>query len=108
MGKLEKQIQTKRVKQKELADKQIKLMKRDLAIATASPEGLNLLKWIFDLTGYSKILIVGNPQTGDIHDRGTLYNNARRSIWLEIRQLLPKRVLKKIEFEKLNLNVEEL
>ncbi len=108
MGVIENKITSKRAEQKELAIKQRKLLKRDIEIAAASPEGLNLMKWVFGLSGYSKILIVGNPQTGDIHDRGTLYNNARRSIWLEIRQMLPKRILKKIEFEKLNLNVEEL
>ncbi len=107
MGKIENKIKSKRAQQKDLSIQRLKLLKRDLEIATASPEGLNLMKWIFSLSGYSKILIVGNPQTGDIHDRGTLYNNARRSIWLEIRQMLPKRTLKKIEFEKLNLNVEE-
>ncbi len=108
MGLIEKKIEAKKVEQQELFNKQLKLLKRDIEIATASPEGLNLMKWIFDLSGYSKITIVGNPQTGDIHSRATLYNDARRSLWLEIRKLVPKRTLKKIEFEKLNLNVEEL
>ncbi len=108
MGEIENRIKTKREEQKELADKRLALLKRDLAIAVATPEGLNLMRWIFDLSGYSKILITGNTQTGEILDRGTLYNNARRSMWLEIRQLLPRRVLQKIEYEKINLNVEEL
>ncbi len=108
MGEIKNKIESKRAEQKELATKRLTLLKRDLEIATASPEGLNLMRWIFDLSGYSKILIAGNIQTGEILDRGTLYNNARRSIWLEIRQLIPKRILRKIEYEKLNLNVEEL
>ncbi len=98
----------KKAEQKDLATKQMKLLKRDFNIAAASPEGLNMMKYIFNLSGYSKVLIVGNPTTGDVHDRGTLYNNARRSIWLEIREMLSIRILKKIEYEKLNLNVEEL
>lgn len=108
MSSLRKKLIEKKEIQKELAAKKTKLLKRDAGIATASPEGLNFMKYIFGLTGYSKILIVGNPATGDIHDRGTLYNNARRSLWLEIRQLIPRRTLKKIEYEELNLNVEEL
>ncbi len=108
MGEIENKINSKREKQNNLAAQRLKLLRRDLEIATASPEGLNLMRWIFSLSGYSKILITGNTQTGEILDRGTLCNNARRSIWLEIRQLLPKRILKKIEYEKLNLNVEEL
>ncbi len=108
MGAIENRIKTKRAEQKDLAVKRLALLKRDLAIAVATPEGLNLMRWIFDLSGYSKILITGNTQTGEILDRGTLYNNARRSMWLEIRQLLPRRVLQKIEYEKINLNVEEL
>ncbi len=108
MGVLERRIKAKHDAQNDLAKKQAKLLKRDIAIAMASPEGLNLMRWIFGLTGYSKKIIVGNPQTGDIHDRGTLYNATRRQLWLEIRQLVPVRILKKIEYEKLNLNVEEL
>ncbi len=91
----------------ELANK-LKLLKRDIAIATASPEGLNLMKWVFGLSGYSKTTIIGNPQTLDINLAGTLYNATRRAIWLEIRKMIPTRTLKKIEFEKLNLDVEDL
>ncbi len=94
MGEIENRIKSKRAEQKDLAIKQRKLLKRDIEIAAASPEGLNFMKWVFNLSGYSKILITGSTQTGEILDRGTLYNNARRSIWLEIRQLLPKRILK--------------
>ncbi len=108
MEKLEARLQAKRKEQKESAVKQMRLIKRNVEIAAASPEGLNLLKWIFDLSGYSKVLIAGNPQIGLNVLEGTLYNNARRSLWLEIRQLIPARTLKKIEHEKLNLNLEEL
>ncbi len=98
----------KKIVQKDLSAKQIKLLKRDFAIATATPEGLNLMKYIFNLSCYSKILIAGNPEIGLNVLEGTLYNNVRRAIWLELRQLIPVRTLKKIEYEKLNLNVEEL
>lgn len=107
MGLLERKLKAKKQVQKDLLAKKIKVLKRDIEIATASPEGLNFMRWIFDLSGYSKILIAGNPKVGlDVKD-GTLYNNARRSIWLEIRQMIPKRILKKIEYEKYNFNVEE-
>ncbi len=108
MGILEAKLKAKKETQLELAAKRLKLLKRDFEIATATSEGLNVMKYLFNLTGYSKILIAGNPTTGDVHDRGTLYNNARRSIWLEIKEMIPIRTLKKIEYEKLNLNVEEL
>ncbi len=110
MGVLEAKLKAKvkRAAQNDLAAKQLKLIKRDFEIAAASPEGLNVMKYIFNLSGYSKIIIVGNPTSGDILGKGTFYNEVRRSFWLEIRQLIPKRTLKKIEYEKLNLNVEEL
>ncbi len=108
MGLLEAKLKTKKAEQKDLVIKQQKLLKRDFEVVAASPEGLNVMKYIFNLSGYSKVLIVGNPTTGDVHDRGTLYNNARRAIWLELRSFIPTRILKKIEYEKLNLNVEEL
>ncbi len=107
-GRLEEKMDKKHAAKAEKTAKMQKILKQDIEIATASPEGLNLMKWIFDLSGYSKILIAGNPKVGlDVKD-GTLYNNARRAIWLEIRQLVPTRTLKKIEFEKLNLSVEDL
>ncbi len=107
METLEKKIKEKRRTQTDLLAKKIKIIKRDVEIATATPEGLNLMRWIFDLCGYSKVLIAGNPKVGlDVKD-GTLYNNARRAIWLEIRQLVPRRTLKKIEYDKINFNVEE-
>ncbi len=108
MGILETKIREKRTQQIELSNKKLKLLRRDIEIVTASPEGLNLMKCIFNLSGYSKILIAGNPEIGLSVLEGTLYNNARRSIWLEIKELIPKRTLKKIEYEKINLNVEEL
>ncbi len=105
---LEARVKAKTAKQKEKAEKELKLLKRDIAIASASPEGLNMMKWIFDLSGYDKTLVVGNPQTLDLHTVGTVYNEARRGLWLQIRKMLPRRTLKKIEFDKLNLDVEEL
>ncbi len=105
---IQQRINLKNAKQKEELAKKLKLLKRDICVAIASPEGLNLMRWIFDLTGYSKILIVGNPQTMEINASGTLYNDARRALWLEIRRMIPAKQLKKIEYEKLNLNVEEL
>ncbi len=105
---IREKIDLKNAKRNEEVAKKLKLLKRDICVAIASPEGLNLMRWIFDLTGYSKVLVVGNPQTLDVHTVGTLYNEARRSLWLEIRKMIPIKQLKKIEYEKLNLNVEEL
>ncbi len=108
MGRLETKLKEKKAIQIDLAVKQGKLLKRDFEIAVATPEGLNVMKYLFDITGYAKALIAGNPQIGLNVLEGTLYNNARREIWREFRQWIPKRTLKKIEYEKLNLNVEDL
>ncbi len=108
MGRLDAKIKERKKEQEDLAAKQRKLLKRDYAIVAASPEGLNVMKHIFNLSGYSKNLIVGNPSSGDILSKGTFYNIVRRATWVELRQLIPVKSLKKIEYEKLNLNVEDL
>jgi hypothetical protein len=73
-------------------------LKEDLAVTFGTPAGRRTLAYIRDICGFSKSCVGGNPQLGmDIKD-GTLYNAARQSIYLELRQLIPVRILKPVEF----------
>ncbi len=75
-------------------------LKQCVAIAASSPEGLVAFRHIMTMCGYNKSIVSGNPATGDIYDRGTLYNAARENIWKELRQLIPIKARKKIEYEQ--------
>ncbi len=105
---IEAKIDRKRAKDKQKAEERNKLLMRDFAICSNTPEGLNILKFIFNMSGYSQDLLAGSKTTGEILDKMTFYRNVRRTIWLELRKMIPVNMLKKIEFEKINLDTEEL
>ena len=63
---------------------------RDAYSAMAEfPEGREVLRHIFKLCGYSAPLLrVAN--TGEVNVQASMYNLARRDVWLDIRQYLGK------------------
>ena len=77
-----------------------KTLKRAFTNVTSDEDGLIAIRYIMEQSGWLSDLIVGSPESGDIHDRGTLYNNARRILYKQLRQFIPIRALKRIEFEK--------
>lgn len=76
-------------------------LRSDLAIAFATPEGLNALKFLKALSGFEQNPVGGNPSLGMDVTQGTLYNCGRLSMYLELRKLLPPRILKQIEYDQL-------
>lgn len=83
--------------------------KRDLQETFATPHGKRTLKHIMQICGYQGVSIVGDPTTGDVHDRGTLYNEARRNIYLELRAFIHSNILKDVEFNTMEpLEIEDL
>lgn len=83
-----------------------KVLKRAFTNVTSDPDGLIVMRYIMDESGWLGNLIVGDPTTGDIHDNATLYNNARRLLYKQLRKFIPVRALKKIEFDKTNFKGE--
>lgn len=71
-------------------------------------EGIRALRHLMNLCGYQRVSVVGNPQTGDVHDRGTLYNEARRNVYLEIRKLIHPETLMRVEFPETFKDEESL
>ncbi len=90
-------------KQKKVLDEEVRKLgqvTKCVAIAASSPEGLVAFRHLMNMCGYNKSVVCGNPATGDVHDRGTLYNAARENIWKELRQFIPIKARKKIEYEQ--------
>ncbi len=85
---------------KKVRASQVKQMKKVVAVASSNAEGIILLRHIMDLCGFTKFSVTMNPQTQEVNDKATLYNEARRNVWLEIRNLIPVTARKKIEYEK--------
>ena len=108
MEQIKRKVDKEKEKQNEIKSKKIKLLKRDIAIATSTPEGKIFARLIMELCGFFKSDVTMNPKTMEINERSTLYNCMRSNIWLEIRAMIPVKNLKKIEYEKTKFNVEDL
>ena len=90
-------------KQQKEMQRRVKSLRMDFAICFGSPEGKKVLKWIFREAGFAESSVGGNPALGMDVLQGTLYNNARKSLYIEMRKLIPHEILKQVEFE----NIEE-
>ncbi len=101
-------IKEKEAEKQNIHDKQVKLLKRDFAIATGTAEGIIFARYIMELCGFFQSDIIMNPKTREINSEATLYNCMRSNLWLEVRSLLPKKTRIKIENEKTSFNVEDL
>ena len=91
--KVDKEAQAKAqaAKDKEIRD--------DLAFVFGTEQGVRALRLIMNLCGYRQSKVGGNPSLGMDVLTGTLYNASREGIYLELRRLLPNRILVKAEAE---------
>ena len=87
----EAQAKAQAAKDKEIRD--------DLAFVFGTEQGVRALRLIMNLCGYRQSKVGGNPSLGMDVLTGTLYNASREGIYLELRRLLPNRILVKAEAE---------
>lgn len=59
--------------------------------------GVVFLTWLRDRCFYNRSTIVGNPQTHDINIHGTIFNEAERRLYLDIRNYIKPELRKRIE-----------
>lgn len=88
-------------KQRALAARRYKQLRTDMALTFGTPEGKRVLKWLLTQCGYQESGIGGNPGIGLNALEGTLYNNARRNVYIELRKLIPHSTLKEVEYDNL-------
>lgn len=72
---------------------------KNFTIVAATEEGREVFKYLMSTCGFKKNTSCYNPQTMEVNKDATVYLEARRSIYLEIRNYVPDRLLKKIEFK---------
>ena len=85
-------------KEKEELEKRVNSLKKDYEDVCNTPEGIRVLRHIFLMCGYSKSSIVMNRESYEINTQSTVYNEARRNLYLEMRSFLDKKNLMKIEY----------
>lgn len=82
-----------------MADELVKLKTLFIQVFNSEP-GYSVLRYIMEtLCGYNKTNIVNNAETRELLLESMLFNEAKRDVWLRIRPLLSKDVLKKVEID---------
>jgi hypothetical protein len=71
--------------------------RQDMARLANTNSGQAILRAIMRECGFQKPSILANPQSGEINPMGTVYNEARRNIWLWLRKAIPSDKLALIE-----------
>jgi hypothetical protein len=88
---------TKAVEEAKL--KRDKILAADMRKVFGSAEGQNVLRWMMVECGYQSQSVVADKQTQEIYVDSTIYNEARRNLYLQIRQYLTPKVLLSVELQ---------
>lgn len=87
-------------KQKETPETQeLTRIKQALGRVSRTKDGKDVIRYIMHRCGFKTPSVVANPTTGEIYTDSTVYNEARRNLYLELRSLIPKEELNLIEME---------
>lgn len=70
----------------------------DFNTVAATPEGINVFKYIMERCSYQKPIITYS-KNGDVDKDTTVFLEARRGLYLELRKYIDPKFLKKIEFK---------
>lgn len=103
MSKLEdtvsrqKKLVEDRLLKKEQEKKELKQLKNDFNKVFGTVEGQNVLGYIMNACGYQKHSVGANPQTGELFIDNTIYNEALRSHYLNLRKFIHSKILVKVE-----------
>lgn len=73
------------------------LLKKDFNTTFASSSGKRVLRWLMERCGYQKPSAVVDPATGKYQTESTIHNEARRILYLEIREFLTPDILGQVE-----------
>ncbi len=69
----------------------------DMRKVFGSAEGQNVLRWIMGQCGYQSPNVVVHPQTFELYENSTDYNESRRILYLQMRKYLTPKILIPVE-----------
>jgi len=84
---------------------EIAQLRKDMNETFATASGRRTLRWIMELCGYQRPSIIADPVSGNPLLDGTIYNEARRNLYLSLRRYLSQEIL--IPVENKGLEVDE-
>jgi nitrogen fixation/metabolism regulation signal transduction histidine kinase len=82
-------------------------MKKAVEAVSATEAGKEFLRFLHRICGYAEVNLVVNRQTGEVDTVATTYNECRRGVYIQVRNLVPVEVLKQIEFPSTNETEEK-
>lgn len=97
----EKLIEQKKAEQEEVRRKKRRQRILFLNATFKSAEGKRTLRFLMELCGYQKPSVVINNENSDVATMSTVYNEARRNLYLEVRDYIKPSILKDVELEPL-------
>jgi len=84
-------------KAKELRKHDRERLHRAVAETFATEAGRITLRWLKDICGYQKFGVTVDPRSQEINKESTLYNEFRRSVYLNIRSKVNRDTLIAVE-----------
>jgi len=81
-------------------NKERKQLEADVRKVFSSAAGLNVLKYLKEQCGYQFPSVVLNLETKEVSVSSTIYNEARRNLYLDLRKMVSEAILIKVEVEQ--------
>ena len=75
-----------------------------IAHLLSTEAGQALFTYLFNRCGYSQKSLVADSRSGALLEDSTMYNEARRGVYVELRRYAPLEALMKVEFKAEELN----
>lgn len=95
MTRAEREKMTEDFRKKKEAE--FKKLRDRISKVSKDPNVLFMLRHLKNICGQAHSSIVVNSQTGEVNQTSTLVNEARRSVYLDIRKLLTDEVISLVE-----------
>ena len=89
-----------KIEEKKETEKQYKSLYNAMNECFASEAGKTVLKYLMNTCSFLESNVCLSSQTGEVNIQATLYNEYRRSIYLELRKYIKPHILQDIEYEK--------
>lgn len=85
---------------KKVDSSELEKLREAFNTVAAIPEGTILFRYLLSECGFFRPSVLVDPKTMNINIDGTVYNEARRNLYLDVRKYLTIKNLRKIELSK--------
>jgi len=108
LARLPEHLREKELQKRKRLASALRRVTNDINQTFASDHGKRTLRYILDLCGYQKYSTSADPESGEINVQATIYNEARRNLYLKLRSFLKREILMDVENKGLSIDEEEL